>query len=274
MGHHQRADQPGRDTPGGRPDILPRAFAGLILHLERPGEVLAQVVRGPALQGLAVLHQRLDGVGAQRPRELLAVGLDPGVDGDRHLLLGEAAVDLQDEQRLLLGLRLRGVRRVTLLPEELRGAQEQPGTHLPAHHVRPLIDQDRQVAIGADPLGVHGVDNRLRGGADDERLLQLLAATVRDHGEFGSEPRHVLGFLMQERLGDEQREIGVLVSGLLEPRVQLALHRLPHGVSERADDHAALDGGVVGHLGLRDHVGVPARVILFPRRDDPGHALS
>ena len=39
------------------------------------GEVLAEVVAGARLQRLAVAHQRLDGVGAQRARELLALGL-------------------------------------------------------------------------------------------------------------------------------------------------------------------------------------------------------
>ena len=196
------------------------------------------------------------------------------VHGDRHPLLGEAAVDAQDLQRLLLRLGLGDVRRVTFLPEKLRRPQEQPCPHLPAHDVRPLIDQHRQVPVGSDPLREHGVDDRLGGGTDDQRFLQLLAAPVRHHGAFGSESGDVLGLLMQERLGDEQREVGVLVTSFLEARVELPLNRFPDRVPQRADHHASLDRRVIGHLGLDDHVRVPARIILFSRCDDLRHALS
>jgi hypothetical protein len=64
-------------------------------------------------------------------------------------------------------------------------------------------------------------------------------------------------------LRDEEREVGVLVAGGLEARVELALDLLPHGVAVGLDDHAALDHlGGLGHLGLADHVLVPLRVVL------------
>ena len=65
------------------------------------------------------------------------------------------------------------MRRVTLLPEELGGAQEEPRPHLPADDVRPLVDEQRQVAIALDPLRERRADDRLRGRPDDQRLLEL-----------------------------------------------------------------------------------------------------
>ena len=254
--------------------MLPGPLPGLVLHLECLREILTEVVGRPALQRLAVLHERLDAVGADRARELLAVALDSRVDRDRHLLLRETPVDLQDLQRLILGLRLGGVRRVSLLPEELRGAQEQSRAHLPADDVRPLVHQHRHVAVRSDPLGGHGVDDRLRSRPDDQRLFQLLAAAVSHHGELGRESGDVLGLLVQEGLRDEEREVGVLVPALLEARVELPLHRLPHRVPQRADHHAPLDRRVVRHLGLGDYVGVPAGVVVLPGCDDLRHALS
>ena len=66
-----------------------------------------------------------------------------------------------------------------------------------------------------------------RGGPDDVGLLQLLAARVGDHRQLRGEALHVLGLLLQEALGDEQREVGVLVPGGLEHPVQHALDVLP-----------------------------------------------
>jgi len=43
-------------------------------------EVLTEVVGCPGLECLVVLHQRFEGVGAQRARKFLALGLAPGVD--------------------------------------------------------------------------------------------------------------------------------------------------------------------------------------------------
>ncbi len=176
VGHDQPADHPGRHAPRRAPDVVEPALGGLELDLERLGEVLAEVVGGAGLERLVVLHQRLAGVGPQRAGELLALGLAPGDHRHRHPLLHEAPVEPEDQERLLLRLRLGGVGGVALLPEELGGAQEEPGAHLPADHVAPLVDQQRQVAPALDPLGEHRVDDRLGGGPHHQRLLELLAA--------------------------------------------------------------------------------------------------
>src|SRR5206468_1872079 len=73
---------------------------------------------------------------------------------------------------------------------------------------------------------------------------------------------------------DEEGKVGVLVPGLLEARVEIALHALPDGVPQGTDDHAPLHRRVIGHLRLDDDVGVPAGVVLAPRCDGLGHALS
>src|SRR3712207_7303175 len=44
-------------------------------------------------------------------------------------------------------------------------------THLPPHHVRPLVVEQRQVPVALHPLGEHVVDDRLGRGPDDQRLL-------------------------------------------------------------------------------------------------------
>ena len=222
---------------------------------------------GARLQRPAVAHHRLDGGAVDRAGELLAIALHPLDHRDRRFVDREIGVDAHHAAGFLLGFLLGGVRGVPLLPEELGGAQEEPRAHLPAHDVGPLVDQQRQVAIGADPLAVHVPDDGLRGRANDQRLVQLLAAAVRHDRQLRREALDVLGFLLQEAERDEQREVGVDVTGLLEAPVERRLDILPEGVAVGPDDHAALDRGVVGQLGFLNDIGIPARVILAARGD-------
>ena len=106
-----------------------------------------------------------------------------------------------------------------------------------------------------------------RGRPDDELLLELLVAAVRDPGDLRREPLDVLGLAHQQALGNEQRKVRVDVAGRLEPAVERLLDQLPDGVAVRPDHHAALDGRVVGQLRAPDDVEVPAREVLRLRRD-------
>ena len=167
----------------------------------------------PGLDGAAVEGQGLDAVGVVRARELLALALDALDDGHRHPLLGEPAVALvEDRQRLRLGLLVGRVGGVALLPEELGGAQEQAGAHLPAHDVGPLVDEQRQVAVALDPLGVGVPDDRLARRADDQLLLQL-GLGIDDHAA-------AVGVVLQAVVGDDGALLGEAldVVGLLRLR--------------------------------------------------------
>src|SRR5262249_39934358 len=131
-----------------------------------------------------------------RPGELLTLTLRADQHRYGEPLLGEAPVDFNHPPRLLLSLLLRGMGSVPFLPEELGRAQEQARAHLPAHHVAPLIDEQRQVAVTLDPVAISIPDDRLGGGADDQLLIEpglgidLDAAIdraesmVRDHRAF------------------------------------------------------------------------------------------
>ena len=131
-----------------------------------------------------------------------------------------------------------------------------------------------------DPVLIGVPDDGFGSGADDELFLELrlgvhddaLAAgivhqaVVRHHGALLRESGHVLGLAAEEGLGDEEREVGVLVPGLLEHAVENMLHLLPDGVSVGLDDHAAADGGLLGQVGLHHEVVVPLGVVLGPFR--------
>jgi hypothetical protein len=68
-------------------------------------------------------------------------------------------------------------------------------------------------------------------GASDEPV-------VGDHRALLGEALHVRRLLLEEALGDEEREVGVLVARRLEHAIELALDVLPDGVAPRLDHHA------------------------------------
>src|SRR5690606_33041320 len=141
-----------------------------------------------------------------------------------------------------------------------------PRAQLPAHDVAPLVVEERQVAVALDPLAVQLAEQRLRRRPDGVRLLELLAARVRDDGELGGEALDVLGLALEVAHGDQQREVEVLVTGRLEHRVEVTLDVLPQRVAVRPEDEAATHRAEVHELGAVDDVVVPAWEVVCLER--------
>ena len=88
---------------------------------------------------------------------------------------------------------------------------------------------------------------------------------MRHHRALLGEALYVVGLLAEKRLGYEQREIGVLVTGILEHLVERPLHFLPDRIAVRLDDHAAAHGRILGQAGLHDQIVIPLGVVFLPR---------
>src|SRR5215218_3978103 len=130
-------------------------------NVEGAGEVLPQVVAGRSLQGTAVTHQTLAGVGLHSPGKALGWALGAREHGDSHGFVEAIAVDAKHPQGLLARLLRRRVDGVALLPEELRGPEERAGDLLPAQDVTPLVYEDGQVPVALYPVPVEGADDAL-----------------------------------------------------------------------------------------------------------------
>ena len=118
-------------------------------------------MRRTALQRLAVLHHRLDGVRVQRTGETLRLRLHTLNDGDGEPFLSEFGIHLHHLLGVLLSLLAGSVSRMSLLPQELRRTQERTRAHLPAHHVTPLVTLQGQVAPRLNPVLIRIPYNRL-----------------------------------------------------------------------------------------------------------------
>ena len=257
VGHDDSADKTGRYTPGGLVHVLQRIVLIGILHIECTGKAIAEVVRGARLQRLAVVHHSLDRIGILGAGEALLLGLLALEHRDRQVFFTELGVDVQHAHGLLARLLLGGVHGVTLLPPELARAQERAGGLFPADDRAPLVIQLGQVAPRADDLSVVLTEQRLRGRAHAQALLQLLRAAVGDPGDFGGEAFDVILFALQQGLRDKERHRHILVAGLLEHAVQCLLDILPQRLGVRPHDDAALDRRVVNHLRLFDDISIP-----------------
>ena len=104
-------------------------------------------MRRTGLQGLAVLHHGLDAESIEGPGETLVLRLVADHYRQGHVGTGEVGIDLHHPLSLLHSFLSRSVGRVSLLPQELCGTEEKAGSHLPAHHIGPLIDQYGQIPV-------------------------------------------------------------------------------------------------------------------------------
>jgi hypothetical protein len=92
----------------------------------------------------------------------------------------------------------------------------------------------------------------------------------------------MLALFHEQAFGNEQREVGVDVTGVFEPSVEPLLYELPDGVTVRTDDHAALHGRVIRELGTTNNIEIPTPEVLRLGRDlgweiwnvGSGHELS
>jgi hypothetical protein len=104
--------------------------------------------------------------------------------------------------------------------------------------------------------------------AGSELAIAGLQAVMRYDRTFFGEAFHMGGFLLKKAEWNEQRKVGVLVSGGFEHAVQHGLHPLPERVAPRFDDHAPAHLRVLGQIRRPDDLLIPLWKILFPPRRD------
>ncbi len=137
-------------------------------------EILAEIMGGPGLDRLPVLHHGLDGQGHVCTGETLVLGFLTGDDGDGEVVAEELLVEAVDHPGFDQIASCLGSRAPCGLPA--RGtppcAGTCRGTHLPAHHVRPLVDEQGKIAVGLHPAREGRTDDGLGGRADHVGLRQ------------------------------------------------------------------------------------------------------
>ncbi len=85
---------------------------------------------------------------------------------------------------------------------------------------------------------------------------------MRYHSALFGKSFNMLGLPAQIRFGNKQREICVLMAGLLEFVIKYPLHLLPYCVAVRLDYHTAAYGCLLCKVGLHNQFVIPLRVII------------
>ena len=217
--HHDRgADQPRGHAPRRRPHVLQRLVATLELNLRTPSR---NSDRGcatfpPATHGRRRISASTEYVRAAPANFSLSL-FCPSMTGIASSVSRHSLYSAEDLQRFFLRLVGGLVCGVPFLPQELGRAKERPRHLLPADDVRPLIDQDGQVAPRLNPLRVQRADDHFGRRPDDERLGELLIAAARHPRDLRRKAFDVLLLLHQQAGRDEEREVRVDVPGGLDP---------------------------------------------------------
>ena len=95
MRHDDTADHAGRHAPARRVAQAVAAVLVLIADARRLGEAGSQIMRGPGLQRLAVLHHCLDRISRDRARKTLVLGLFARDDWHRENIFGKGTVHFE-----------------------------------------------------------------------------------------------------------------------------------------------------------------------------------
>ena len=164
---------------------------------------------------------------------------------------------------------------MTFLPQKFRCTQENTRTHLPPHHIRPLIDLERQVAIRLHPSGESLSNNRFRSRANYHRLHQrtggdklslfiLFKAGMRHNRTFLGKAIYMLCLLSDITYRYQHREISILHVFRFYHTIKCFLDIFPQGVTVRFDNHATAHRRIFSHIRRPNNILIPLRKIFQP----------
>src|ERR1700687_1348457 len=221
MRHDERADHARAHAPRGRVAQLALVVLVRKRDVVGAGEVLTEIVRGAHLQREAISHQPFKRQSVDRPGESLGTRLLAREHRDGAPVFRDRTVVAEYELDLVHRLLCEGMERMSLLPPELAGAQEQPGTHLPADDAVPLIRELGQVAMALDVAADEVPDDAFGSGANREWLFELRhrSPRLRHPCDLGPEAFDVRRLFVEQPARDEQRERPVLVTALFDHEI-------------------------------------------------------
>ncbi len=120
------------------------------------------------------------------------------------------------------------MRSVTFLPEEFPGSNEGSWVlEFPSHDVGPLIQLQGQVTVASDPLLEGWVHDRLTGWTNSDWFSKVTTSALSDPSNLGGETLDVILLQLQCTLSDEEWEVGILHTELLDLTVEPVLDLLP-----------------------------------------------
>src|SRR5579863_5824346 len=148
---------------------------------------------------------------------------------------------------------------MSFLPEKFSRTKEKSCSHFPSHHIGPLINQQRKIAVGLNPGFICIPDNGFTRWPHDEFLFQfcfriyndsspfriIFQTIMGDNGTFLCKSLHMRSFPAQKTLRNKKREISIFMTCFLEHPVQFIPHFLPESKPIWLDHHTTLNSGII-----------------------------
>ena len=215
--HNHDTNGAGGESPRGLPGNLGLARFVLKVNVKHFAKVLSEVVRGGSLNGPPGNgNVRFDRGGLVSTGKFFLFRLVSLNDGDGQQVFVNTAVQIEGLLDHGVGIVVRGVGRVSFLPQEFAGSQKGCGVlKFPPHHIGPLVEFEGQIAMRTDPIAKGRVHNRLAGRTDRNGFGQIPITALGDPRHLGSKALHVVLFLFQTILGHKERKVRILHTQLL-----------------------------------------------------------
>ena len=132
-----------------------------------------------------------------RTSEALICGFTSSDDRAGQELFVDLCIDLLNLVLEHGGILFGCMRGMTLLPKELTSTNERRRVlELPSYDIGPLVEEQGQVTVRPDPLGVGRVHDCFRGRPDRDGLRHLTLAGLGDPSDFGRETLNMVLFFI------------------------------------------------------------------------------
>ena len=150
------------------------------------------------------------------------------------------------------------MRSMPFLPKEFSSADERSGMfELPPHYVCPLVEQQRQITAGPNPLRKRRIHDSFRSWTNCNRFGQFTLTTFSHPGDLWREALNMILLLVKRCFRHKHWEVTVLNTELFDSSIEELCNLLPNVESIRSEDVASWNFVVLNHLGFRDHLRIP-----------------
>jgi hypothetical protein len=175
----------GGETPRVLPGKFFLSFGVFKFNLEHLGKVLAKAVGGSGLNtSTRSRHKGFNSGGVISSREFFIFSLFAGNDRNSQQFFIDFLVEIQNVHDFSGSFFFGSKDSVTFLPEEFSGSDKGCGLfEFPSDHICPLVELQRKISMGSNPVGVRRVHNGFRGRSNGDGFLQSRLARFSYPGD-------------------------------------------------------------------------------------------
>ena len=258
MCHDQTSHQPRAYPPRSRIHILKFIIFIREFYIKGLCKVLTEVVGSSRLKCLKILHHWFKSIGLNCTCKFFMFRFFSFVMIHCHKMRNKIWIHFHHFSRFNIGFFSCSMSRMSFLPEKFCTPEENSRSHLPSHHICPLIYKEWQITMWFNPISITISDNRFWSWSDNQLFLQfrlriydnpfaifiIFQPIVRHDRTFFGKSLYMVCFFTKKRFWDKKWEVGILMPGCLKHRIKHISNIFPDRVSIRFNHHTPSYRGV------------------------------